>query len=123
MKASMQEEKSQLMAYCLWGLGIVGINGMHSLYLGQYKRGTLLLVTLGGLGIFQLIDLFSLALEVNKYNGNEDLDNEQSEKKDVMQYSDNRRNTSNSEVLKDNSFDQLEEENAELQRKLRNFRD
>ena len=123
MKASMQEEKSQLMAYCLWGLGIVGINGMHSLYLGQYKRGTLLLVTLGGLGIFQLIDLFSLALEVNKYNGNEDLDTEQSEKKDVMQYSDNRRNTSNSEVLKDNSFDQLEEENAELQRKLRNFRD
>jgi len=123
MKASMQEEKSQLMAYCLWGLGIVGINGMHSLYLGQYKRGTLLLVTLGGLGIFQLIDLFSLALEVNKCNGNENLDIGQREKKQVMRYSDERKNTSNNEVLQDNSLDQLEEEHAELQRKLRNFRD
>ena len=119
----MQEEKSQLMAYCLWGLGIVGINGMHSLYLGQYKRGTLLLVTLGGLGIFQLIDLFSLALDVNKYNGNEDLDIGEREKKEVMPYNDDKRNTSNNESLEDNSLNQLEAEHAELQNKLKSFRD
>ena len=122
MKASMQEEKSQLMAYCLWGLGIVGISGMHSLYLGQYKRGALLLVTLGGLGIFQLIDLFSLALEVEKFNDIEDLTVRRKDKKENIPYNRERENSDN-EPLKDDSFEELEAEHAELQKKLKNFKD
>lgn len=110
------------MAYCLWGLGIVGINGMHSLYLGQYKRGTLLLVTLGGLGILQLIDLFSLALEVRKFNGDEDLTIGPNDKKENMPYN-RERNNSDNEPQKDDSFEKIEAEHAELEKKLKNFKD
>ena len=122
MKTSMQEEKSQLMAYCLWGLGIVGISGMHSLYLGKYKRGTLQLLTLGGLGILQLIDLFSLALEVRKLNEDEGHTMMPKDKTKDDSYKLERKNSDN-DVLTDVSLEQLEAENAELQKKLMNLKD
>ena len=110
------------MAYCLWGLGIVGINGMHSLYLGQYKRGALLLVTFGGLGILQVIDLFSLTLEVKKFNGDEELDIRSKRNKiEHQNYPDKK--DSNKLPLKDDLLNELETEQAELEKKLKKFKD
>ena len=122
MKTSIQEEKSQLMAYCLWGLGIVGINGMHSLYLGQYKRGTLLLVTFGGLGILQVIDLFSLALEVKKFNGDEEL-NIRSKRNEIEHPNNPDNNDSNKVPLEDDLLNELEAEQAEVEQRLNKFKD
>ncbi|MDB4337894.1 TM2 domain-containing protein [Synechococcus sp. AH-603-L18] len=122
MKTSIQEEKSQLMAYCLWGLGIVGINGMHSLYLGQYKRGTLLLVTFGGLGILQVIDLFSLALEVKKFNGDEEL-NIRSRHNEIDYPNNPDKKDSNKVPLEDSLLNQLETEQVELEQRLKKFKD
>lgn len=110
------------MAYCLWGLGIVGINGMHSLYLGQYKRGTLLLVTFGGLGIFQMIDLFSLALEVKKFNGDEELNIHSRHRK--IDYPNNPdKKDSNKVTQEDDLLNELEAEHAELRKRLKKFKD
>ena len=39
------ERKNHLIAYLMWGLGFVGISGMHRLYLGQYGRGVALILT------------------------------------------------------------------------------
>lgn len=46
------------------GVGFVGLNGMQRFYLGRVWTGMLQLVTLGGLGLWQLADAVLLALEV-----------------------------------------------------------
>ena len=38
---SIREEKHPSIAYLLWGLGFVGICGLHRMYLGQYQMGTM----------------------------------------------------------------------------------
>lgn len=43
--------------------GIVGLSGLHRFYLGRRVSGILQLATLGGLGIWQLVDVVRLALE------------------------------------------------------------
>lgn len=49
----------------------IGLGGLHRLYLGKTGTGILQLLTLGGFGIWQLIDLFlipSMVDEVNQKN-------------------------------------------------------
>lgn len=62
------EKKNLILAYGLWGLGFIGLNGMQCMYTGQYKKGSILLLTLGGLGVAQLVDLFTIRATVNKLN-------------------------------------------------------
>ena len=40
----------------LWGLGLIGICGMHRLYMGRRLSGLLQLISLGGLGVWQMAD-------------------------------------------------------------------
>ena len=47
-------------AYLLWALCLVGVSGIHRFYLGRPGTGVLWLVTLGLLGIGNLIDLFTI---------------------------------------------------------------
>lgn len=68
VSTSSTEEKSQLLAYSLWGLGIVGFSGMHRLYLGQTTHGLALLFTFGGCGLFQFLDVFMIKDLVATYN-------------------------------------------------------
>ena len=63
------ERKNHLIAYLMWGLGFVGISGMHRLYLGQYGRGVALILTFGGCGVWQLIDVATINERIALLNG------------------------------------------------------
>ena len=65
-------EKSTVSAYVLWFL--LGILGAHRFYVGDYLRGGLLLITLGGFVIGWLADCALLKKRVDEYN--EDLEAE-----------------------------------------------
>ncbi len=64
--------KSTVSAYVLWFL--LGILGAHRFYVGDYLRGGLLLITLGGFIIGWLADCALLKKRVDEYN--EDLEAE-----------------------------------------------
>ena len=71
---NIQEEKYTSIAYLLWGLGFVGICGLHRMYLGQYGLGTAMLFTLGFLGVGQAIDVVTIpqaTQEANARNGHQ----------------------------------------------------
>ena len=51
---------SRGIAYLLWALCLVGVSGIHRFYLGRPGTGVLWLLTLGLLGIGNLIDLFTI---------------------------------------------------------------
>ncbi len=55
--------KSTGTAYLFWFL-----LGAHYAYLGKWGIQILYWITLGGLGIWALIDLFTMSGKVNKYN-------------------------------------------------------
>ena len=55
-------------AFILWCGGIVGICGLHRLYLGQVGTGIIWLFTFGLLGFGQLIDLSRLCSLVRNSN-------------------------------------------------------
>ena len=55
-------------AYGLWCLGLVGICGVHRLYMGKIGTGLLWLFTFGLLGWGQLIDLFLIGEQVETIN-------------------------------------------------------
>ena len=59
-----ESRKRGWVALLLLLLGFVGLNGMQRFYLGRVWTGMLQLVTLGGLGLWQLADAVLLALEV-----------------------------------------------------------
>ena len=68
----MLEEKYTSIAYLLWGLGFVGICGLHRMYLGQYGLGTAMLFTFGFCGIGQVIEVATIPYatkDTNARNG------------------------------------------------------
>ena len=50
-------EKSAIVAYAFWLLGLVGFCGLHRFYAGKFWTGLLWLLTLGLFGVGQIIDL------------------------------------------------------------------
>ncbi|MBB3935631.1 NINE protein [Aureimonas phyllosphaerae] len=66
--------KSGPAAFVLWLCCLIGICGLHRFYLGRPWTGLLWLLTLGFLGIGQLIDLFLLPSMVRQENLEQRLD-------------------------------------------------
>lgn len=62
--------KSKTTAYLLWCLFFVGICGIHRFYTRNYITGIIQLLTFGGFGIWQIIDLFYIPDLVNSANAN-----------------------------------------------------
>lgn len=60
--------KSSGAAFGLWLACIVGLCGLHRFYLGRYVSGVIWLLTLGLLGVGQLIDLFLINGMVRQTN-------------------------------------------------------
>ena len=58
-------DKRILNAMLLSLLGLFGICGIHRFYVGKIGTGILSLVTLGGLGIWQLIDFIMIVAGVS----------------------------------------------------------
>jgi TM2 domain-containing membrane protein YozV len=60
--------KSVAVALLLWCLCFLGLCGLHRIYVGRVGTGILWLLTLGLLGVGQLIDLFLLGSMVKIAN-------------------------------------------------------
>lgn len=60
--------KSKGTAYLLWCGCLLGLAGLHRLYIGKIGTGLLWLFTLGLLGVGQLVDLFTLSGQVDVVN-------------------------------------------------------
>ena len=75
---SKREKKDPFLAYALWCLSMVGICGVHRMYLGQTGFGLAMLFTFGFLGFGQLLDLFLIPGAV-KYANRSIADEEASE--------------------------------------------
>ncbi|TKT75414.1 NINE protein [Aquamicrobium sp. LC103] len=60
--------KSGPAAFVLWLVCLVGVCGLHRIYLGRYWTGLLWLFTLGLLGIGQIVDLFLLPSMIRQTN-------------------------------------------------------
>lgn len=58
--------KSLTLAYLCWLPGLVMVSGIHRFYLGRWKTGLAWLLTLGLLGIGQLVDLLLIPKMVRK---------------------------------------------------------
>jgi TM2 domain-containing membrane protein YozV len=60
MNTTEISDKSRLVAllFCI----LLGFLGVHRFYVGKIGTGILMLVTLGGLGIWQLVDLILIAV-------------------------------------------------------------
>ena len=126
---SLREKKSLLIAYLMWGLGFVGIGGMHRFYLGQNGIGIALLVTFGGCGIGQLLDVSSLSDSVKIANGekakpernpqkSQHREERSSAKTPVIKETEER-----SESIAMDDFDELMADQEELQKRLRGFKE
>lgn len=61
MKAAVSP-RSRTVTFCLALLGYVGLFGVHRLYVGKIFTFILQLVTVGGLGIWQLIDAIRILM-------------------------------------------------------------
>jgi TM2 domain-containing membrane protein YozV len=59
-------KKTPAVAYALWC--VVGILGGHRFYLGDTGRSIAMLFTLGGLGVWTLVDVFFIAPRVRAVN-------------------------------------------------------
>ncbi|WAC25541.1 NINE protein [Ancylobacter sp. SL191] len=60
--------RSTPVAYLFWFFGLIGVCGIHRFYAGRYWTGALWLLTLGLLGIGQIIDLFLIPGMVRESN-------------------------------------------------------
>ena len=59
-------KKDTRIAYAMWC--VVGLLGGHRFYLGDTARSIAMLFTLGGLGLWTLLDLFFIARRVRTVN-------------------------------------------------------
>lgn len=124
------EPKNHLIAYLMWGLGFVGISGMHRLYLGQYGRGVALILTFGGCGVWQLIDVATINERIALLNGDQTADNgkaktaqQENHVKTTIQQQNRTKPEKATQPIEINEFDDLEAEQAELQKRLEKFKD
>lgn len=62
-----EEKKSRLVAWLLWAVGF-GFLGAHRYFLGDKLYGFFMTITLGGLGIWYLIDGFFLPRRLRQKN-------------------------------------------------------
>lgn len=60
--------KSSGISFLLWCAWIFGFGGIHRIYLGKYVSGILYLLTWGGFGIGQIVDLFLIPGMVEREN-------------------------------------------------------
>jgi TM2 domain-containing membrane protein YozV len=60
--------KSGPFAFLLWLCGLIGLCGLHRFYVGRPWTGLLWLLTIGLLGVGQLIDLLLLGSMVRQAN-------------------------------------------------------
>jgi len=60
--------KSTFVAYVLLALGLIGFCGLHRFYAGRFGTGLLWLLTLGLLGIGQIIDIFLVPSMIREAN-------------------------------------------------------
>ncbi len=60
--------KDKTPAYLLWCGWMIGLGGLHRIYLGRYASGFLYLFTWGLFGIGQVIDLFQMGRLVEDEN-------------------------------------------------------
>ena len=56
------------LTYLLWAMGLFGLNGVHRLYCRKPFSGGLWLLSLGLLGIGQMVDLFLIPAMVEEAN-------------------------------------------------------
>jgi TM2 domain-containing membrane protein YozV len=64
----MREPKDKNVSYLLWLACLVGVSGLQRIYLGRYISGAFYLITLGWLGIGQLLDLVLIPGMVDEEN-------------------------------------------------------
>ena len=128
--ALQPERKNHLIAYLMWGLGFVGISGMHRLYLGQYGRGVGLILTFGGCGVWQLIDVATINERIALLNGDQATDKGEAKTaqqerpvKPTIQPQNKTKPQKATQPIELNEFDDLEAEQAELQKRLEKFKD
>ena len=62
--------KSKRVAYSLWGLGLIGLCGLHRFYVDRQKSGVLYFFTLGFCGYGQLFDVLLIPNMVDSFNSN-----------------------------------------------------
>lgn len=60
--------KSKETAYLLWVPSLLGIAGLHRLYMGKIGTGILWLLTLGLLGIGTIYDVFTIGRQIANVN-------------------------------------------------------
>ena len=60
--------KDKTPAYLLWCGWMIGLGGLHRIYLGRYASGFLYLFTWGLFGVGQIIDLFQMGRLVEDEN-------------------------------------------------------
>lgn len=61
-----KKKKSKTTAYLLWFF--LGVLGGHRFYAGDTLRAIFMLITLGGLGIWALIDVFFIGSRIEEKN-------------------------------------------------------
>ena len=60
------KQKSKGIAYALWWF--TGVFGGHRFYAGSIGIGVAMLLTLGGLGVWALIDVFFIGRAIERHN-------------------------------------------------------
>jgi hypothetical protein len=60
MEGSAPQRRHAVLAYALWGFGLMGFCGLHRLYLRRPVSGSAYLFSVGFFGIGQLLDLMQM---------------------------------------------------------------
>jgi TM2 domain-containing membrane protein YozV len=63
-----QERRSVGLTYLFWAMGLFGLNGVHRFYCRKPVSGGIWLISLGLIGIGQMVDLFLIPTMVEEAN-------------------------------------------------------